>query len=540
MQTLHKTLAAAVVSASLMGTTVLAEDTHPVTGEKLADEQVFKYQTIDEISSFDPQLVEDVEGSAVARNLFEGLLNADMAGNPSPGVAERYESNEDNTKWTFYLRDNAKWSDGKPVTAHDFVYAWKRASDPELGSPYSWYMSLMSIENVQAILDGEMDKDELGVRAIDDYTLEVDLTRSIPYFPQMVMHATTFPSPEWVIEEHGQEWTKPGNMVGNGAYTLKEFTVGERSILERNPNYWNDDETIINRVEVYVVNDENQALTRYQAGEFDKIRPIPAGQYPRLEEEYPDEAHAFPILCSYYYTINTEAEHLDDPRVRKALSYALDRDVIVNNVTQGGQFPAYTFTPELTAGFTPPDVPFGQMTQAERDAEAKKLMADAGFGPNNPLNIDLLYNTSESHKSIAVVASAMWKEKLGVNVTLENQEWQTYLSTRSEGNFDIARAGWCGDYNEASTFLDLMQSESGYNDANYTSEEYDRLSKEAQTMADPSSNYTQMELLIAEDMPIIPVYHYTETMMLKPYVKGWRFEDVQQNTYTRELYIIEH
>lgn len=180
------------------------------------------------------------------------------------------------------------------------------------------------------------------------------------------------------------------------------------------------------------------------------------------------------------------------------------------------------------------------MTQAERDAEAKKLMADAGFGPNNPLNIDLLYNTSESHKSIAVVASAMWKEKLGVNVTLENQEWQTYLSTRSEGNFDIARAGWCGDYNEASTFLDLMQSESGYNDANYTSEEYDRLSKEAQTMADPSSNYTQMELLIAEDMPIIPVYHYTETMMLKPYVKGWRFEDVQQNTYTRELYIIEH
>lgn len=539
MKTMNKTLAAALVSASVLGMPAMAE-VHPETDEKLADEQVFKYQTIDEISSFDPQLVEDVEGSRIARNLFEGLLNADKQGNPSPGVAERYESNDDNTVWTFYLREDAKWSDGTPVTAQDFEYAWKRAVDPELASPYAWYMSLMAMENVSAIIDGEMDKSELGVEALDDYTLQVNLTRPLPYFPQMVMHATTFPAPKWVIEEHGDEWTKPGNLVGNGAYVLDSFTVGERTVLKRNPQYWNNEDTIIDQVEVYVVNDENQALTRYQAGEFDKIKPIPAGQYPRLEEEYPDEAHAFPILCSYYYTINTDVEPFDDARVRKALSYALDRDVIVNNVTQGGQFPAYTFTPELTAGFTPPTVDFATMTQAERDAKAKELLEEAGYGPDNPLSFDLLYNTSESHRSIAVVASAMWKEKLGIDVTLENQEWQTYLTTRSEGNFDVARAGWCGDYNEASTFLDLMQSDSGYNDANYESEEYDELIAEAKTMQDPSEKYTQMELLIAEDMPIIPIYHYTETMMLKPYVKGWRFDDVQQNTYARELYIVEH
>lgn len=540
MKMLHKTLAATLVSASLIGTPALAEKTHPETGEALAAKQEFRYQTIDEIESFDPQLVEGVEGSRISRDLFEGLLNADMQGNPSPGVAERYEANEDNSTWTFYLRNNATWSDGKPVTAHDFVYAWQRAADPKTGSEYSWYMSLMALENVDEILEGNMSPSELGVTAIDDYTLEVNLTRPVPYFPQMVMHTTTFPTPQWVIEEHGSDWTKPANLVGNGPYSLTEYTVGERIVLDRNPKYWNDDETILDRVEMYVVNDSNQALTRYQAGEFDQIMPIPAGQYPRLEEKYPEEAHAFPNLCSYYYTINTEKEPFDDPRVRKALSYALDRNVIVENVTQAGQFPAYTFTPELTAGFNPPKVEFGQMTQAERDAEAKRLMKEAGFGPDNPLSFDILYNTSESHKAIAVVAGAMWKEKLGVNVNLNNQEWQTYLNTRSEGNFDVARAGWCGDYNEASTFLDLMQSESGYNDANYKSEEYDRLVEEAKTMEDPSENYTKMEMLIAEDMPIIPIYHYTETMMLKPYVEGWRFEDVQQNTYHRELYILEH
>lgn len=513
--------------------------THPVTGEPLAAEQVFRYQALDEVSSFDPQVVEDVDGSYISRDLFEGLLNADKDGNPSPGVAERYESSNNNQTWTFYLRDEAKWSDGKPVTAGDFVYAWRRAVDPELASPYAWYMSLMALENVDAVLEGDLPGEELGVTAIDDHTLEVNLERPLPYFPQMVMHSTTFPSPQWVIDEYGTEWTRPGNLVGNGAFTLTEYVIGERTVLERNPEYWNNDENLIDRVEAYVINDENQGLTRYEAGELDKT-DIPAGQYPRLEQQSPEEAHAVPALCNYYYVFNNDVEPFDDVRVRKALSYAIDRDIIVENVTQGGQFPAYTFTPELTAGFTPPTVDFSTMTQEERDAEAKRLLAEAGYGPENPLNFELLFNSSESHRSIAVAVSAMWKEKLGVNATLANQEWQTFLTTRGDGNFEVARGAWCGDYNEASTFLDLMQSESGYNDANYVSEEYDRLSAEAKTMADPSENYTEMEHLIAEDMPNAPVYHYTEVFMLKPYVKGWRYDDVQQNTYSRELYIVEH
>lgn len=538
MKMLPKTLAATLVAASMAGSYAMAQDVHPETGERLAAEQVYTYRALDEISSFDPQMVEDVDGSKIARDLFEGLLNADPEGNPSPGVALRYESAENNQTWTFHLRENAKWSDGKPVTAQDFEYAWKRAVDPDLASPYSWYMSLMALENVDAVLEGEVDKAELGVRALDDFTLEVQLSRPVPYFPQLVMHATTFPAPRWVIEEHGNQWTRPANMVSNGAYTLASHVIGERTVLERNPQYWDNENTIINRVVSMVINDENQALTRYDAGELAKT-DIPTGQYPRLSEERPDEANVIPFFCTYYYIINNEVEPFDDARVRKALSYALDRDVIVNNVTQGGQSAAYTFTPDLTAGFDAPEVPFATMTQAERDAEAKRLLEEAGFGPDNPLSFDILYNTSDAHRQIAVVASAMWREKLGVQVTLENQEWQTYLDTRSQGNFEVARAGWCGDYNEASTFLDLLTSGSGYNDAGYVSEEYDALMAEAKLADDPSDLYTQMELLAAEDMPNIPIYFYTESIMLKPNLKGWRYDDVQQNTYSRELYFVE-
>lgn len=513
--------------------------THPVTGDPLAEKQVFTYRALDEPSSLDPQLVEDVDGSYIVRDLFEGLLNSDEEGHLVPGVAERYESENNNQTWTFYLREDAKWSDGEAVTASDFVYSWRRAVDPELASPYAWYMALMSVENSQAIIDGEADKSELGIEALDDYTLRVQLERSLPYFPQMVTHATTFPSPQWVIEEHGDDWTRPENQVGNGAYVLTEHVINERLVRERNELYWDNENTYLDRVVTVVINDENQALNRYDADELDKTE-IPTGQYPRLKEERSEETHVFPRLCTYYYTFNTEEEPFDDPRVRRALSYAIDRDTLINNILQGGQFPAYTFTPELTAGFTPPEVAFGQMTQAERDERAQELLAEAGYGQDNPLSTSILYNTSDAHKKLAIAVSRMWNEKLGVQTELNNQEWKTFLTTRSEGNFEIARGGWCGDYNEASTFLDLMHSESGYNDANYESEEYDLLLEEARAMEDPSEKYTQMEELIAKDMPNAPVYHYTGTILLKPYVKGWPFEDVQQNVYSKNLYIAEH
>ena len=352
------------------------------------------------------------------------------------------------------------------------------------------------------------------------------------------MYSTTFPAPKWAIEEHGQEWTRPGNIVSNGAYVLTEHVPKERSVRERNEMYWDNDKTVLERVVTLVIGDEAQGLTRWRAGEVDKT-DIPSGQYPTLKEEFPDQAYALPRLCNYYMTFNLKdgPEPFQDARVRQALSYALDRDVIVERVLQGGQFPAYTFTPGATDGFEVPEVDYANMTQAERDAKAKELLAAAGYGPDgDTLSFTYLYNTSESHQQIAIVASQMWKQKLGVDVTLENQEWKVFLETRGNQNFELARGAWCGDYNEASTFLDLLTSQSGYNDGKYSNARVDELMAEAKSSQDTNPLYFEVEEILSQDMPVIPIYHASINMMLSDQIKGWPVNNVEQNWYAKDLY----
>jgi len=537
MNYLPKSLAVGFVLASFASASVLAA-THPVTGETLAEDQTFTYSLLDEFTSADPQIVEDVSGSAFARDLFEGLMNQDADGNLTPGVATGFTTNDAKDVYTFTLRDNAMWSDGNPVTAHDFVYAWRRLADPATASPYSWFAEIMALENVGAVLSGDASPDALGVTALDNHTLEVRLTASLPYFAAMTTHASTFPTPQWRVRTFGNDWTKPGNIVSNGAYVLTEHIPNERAVRERNTMYWNNDATILDKVVTLVINDENVDLTRYLAGELDK-GTVPSGQYLRLKEEYPDEATSFPRLCTYYYTFNLSPsgqEAYQDVRVRQALSYAVDRSVVTEKILQAGQIQAFTFTPGATAGFEVPPVAFGQMTQDERNAEAKALMAEAGYGSDNPLSIELMYNTSEGHKKIAIAVQQMWKETLGVNTTLANQEWKTFLKTRGGQNFDVARGGWCGDYNEASTFLDLLTTPSGYNDGKFSNAEVDELMLEARTLSDATANYTRVEEILANEMPVIPVYHYSGVFMLKTNVKGWPYDNVEQNWYSRDLY----
>ncbi len=536
----QKTVVALVLSIFVLANQgiVHAATSHPVTGESLSDNQTFTYRLLDEVPTLDPQLNQDSEGFNVLRDLFEGLLNQDSEGNLAPGVAERYTASNLNRAWTFALRKNAKWSNGDPVTADDFVYAWRRAVDPATASPYAWYVELSSVVNAAAIIAGEKPPAELGVKALDDHTLEVRLEQSLPYFPEMTTYATFFPVHRPTIEAHGAAWTRPGNMVSNGAYILTDHVPNEYHSRQRNPLYWNNPATIIEKVTGRVINDENQALTRYLAGELDQT-DIPAGQYPNLKEQYPDEATSSPLLCTYYFAVNhTDSANpaLRNVKVRKALSWSLDRDVLVDSVLKGGQYPAYNFTHRATAGFEPPVIEYGTMTQAERDAEAKRLMAEAGYGADTPLNLKLIYNTSESHKQIVTVASQMWKQKLGVETELVNYEWKTYLDIRKNQQFDLARAGWCGDYNEASTFLDLMTSTSGANDGRYFNPQVDELMRESKTLADPNPNYYQVEMMIADDMAIIPIYHYTSVFMLKSDIKGWPYNNVQQNWYSRDLY----
>ncbi len=530
----------ALLSGTLLAGTAFAAEMHPVTGEPLAEDQTFTYRILDEFTSLDPQIVEDVTGSELARDLFEGLMNQDEDGSLVPGVATGYDVSDDRLTYTFHLRDNAKWSNGDPVTAHDFVYAWRRAADPATASPYQWYMELMSLENGSAIVAGDAAPDTLGVTALDDLTLEVKLAEPLPYFPQMVTHATTFPAPRAVIEEYGQDWTKPENIVSNGAYKLAEHLPQERSVRVRNEMYWDNENTIIDKVVALVINDENVALTRYMAGELDRTE-VPAGQFPRLKEEHPDEAISFPRLCNYYYTFNLSdsgPEAFKDVKVRKALALAVDRRIITENIMAGGQPEAYTFTPEAVAGSTPPTVDMATMSQADRDAMAKELLAEAGYGPDNPLSFDMIYNTSEAHEKIAVALSQMWKQKLGVQVELANMEWKVFLETRGNQDFELARGAWCGDYNEASTFLDLLDSGSGYNDGKYANEEYDNLLASAKTSADTTPLYTSAEQILAEEMPVIPIYHYAGVYMMDSDVGNWPVNNVEQNWYSKNLYKI--
>ncbi|PTQ75719.1 peptide ABC transporter substrate-binding protein [Celeribacter persicus] len=532
-------LAVGIIGLSMTSTLALAAGTHPVTGEALADEQVFTYRLSDEPTTFDPALAEDIIAFEVMRDLFEGLMNQDKDGNLVPGVATHFDTNADKTVYTFHLRDNAKWSDGKPVTAGDFVYAWRRALDPATASPYSWFMELMQLENGAEVIAGEMPPESLGITAIDDQTLEIRLTSSLPYFPQMTITPITFPLPEWTITQYGSDWTKPGNIVGNGAYVLTEHVLQERSVRERNPLYWNNDATILDKVVGLVINDENSGLIRFQAGELNWTQ-IPAGQFTQLHEEYPDTAKSFPRLCSEFYSFNLSdsgPEAFKDARVRRALSLAVDRSIITDRIMQGGQTPAYTFTPEATADFVLPEGGMRAMSQAERDTLAADLMREAGFGTDNPLTFKLLYNTRDDIKKTAIAMTQMWRQKLGVQVELVNMEWKTYLNAMGEQDFELGRNSWCGDYNDASTFLDLVTTRSGYNDGRYDNPEVDALMASAGTSDNSAAIYTQVEQIIEAEAPIIPVFHFAAASMMDPDLKNWPVNNVMMTWYSKDLYI---
>ena len=513
-----------------------AAGTHPVTGEALADNQTFTYRLLDQFPTLDPQLNQETAGYHVIRDLFEGLLNQDAKGDLVPGVATGYTATDGNTTYTFTLRENARWSNGDPVTAHDFVYAWQRAVDPATASPYGWYLELTQMVNAKEILAGNLPPSELGVRAVDDRTLEVKLNTPLPYFPAMTTYATLFPAHRATVEAHGADWTAPGNMVSNGAYVLEDLVLNEYHTRVKNPMYWDAGNVVIEKVTGLVINDANQALTRYRAGELDHLDSLPPGQYPALKKELPDEATSVPRLCSYYYAFNhTESGNpaLHDVRVRRALGFAIDRDVIVDRLLKGGQWPAYNFTHLKTAGFAMPDIAYGKLDQAERDAEAKRLIDEAGV---KDLTLRLIYNTSESHKQIATVIGQMWKQKLGVGTELANFEWKTYLGIRRNQEFDLARSGWCGDYNEASTFLDLLTTTHGSNDGRYSNLKVDELMRASKTAEDPGAIYTEVEQILAEDMAIIPIYHYANTFLLSADIRGWPYDNVENNWYSRNLY----
>ncbi|RWR03749.1 peptide ABC transporter substrate-binding protein [[Pantoea] beijingensis] len=514
-----------------------------LAGVELAAKQELVKGNGAELQSLDPHKIEGVPESNVNRDLLEGLIISDEQGHPIPGVAESWD-NKESKVWTFHLRKNAKWSNGEPVTAQDFVYSWQRLADPKTASPYASYLQYGHLANVDDIIAGKKSPDQLGIKAIDANTLEVTLSEPVPYFYKLLIHPSMSPVYKPAVEKFGDKWTQPANWVGNGAFKLQDWVVNERIVMVRNPDYWDNANTKLDKVTFLPISSEVTDVNRYRSGGSDMTyNNMPIELFQKLRKEIPTEVHVDPYLCTYYYEINNQKPPFNDPRVRAALKLGIDRDIIVDKVKNQGDLPAYGYTPPYTDGIklTPPE--WFTWTQEKRNEEAKKLLAEAGYTADKPLTFNLLYNTSDLHKKLAIAAASIWKKNLGVDVKLENQEWKTFLDTRHQGNFDVARAGWCADYNEPTTFLNTMLSDSSNNTAHYKSPAFDKVMAEtlqAPDEAQRSEKYAEAEKILDKDSAIVPVYYYVNARLLKPYVGGYTGKDPLDNVYDKNLYIIKH
>ncbi|HEF8773535.1 MULTISPECIES: peptide ABC transporter substrate-binding protein [Providencia] len=511
-------------------------------GTVLAKNQEVTRHLKDEPASLDPIKSVGLTEAQVMRDLFEGLVNQDNHGRPIPGVAQSW-STTDNKTWLFKLRPDARWSNGEPVTAEDFVYSWRRLVKPENTSPFAWFGALAGINNAQQIIDGKLPAEKLGVEALDKHTLKVVLDKPVPYFPSLTANFSLFPVHAKTIEKYGADWIKVGNLVGNGAFSLSDRVVNEKIVLTPNPYYWDHANTVITKVTFVPINQESHATNRYLAGDLDITESFPKQRYQKLLADIPNEVFTPDQLGTYYYAFNTQRAPTNDVRVRKALSMAIDRQLIAKKVLGTGEKPANHFTPDVTDGFKPQKGIYESYTQKELDEQAKVLLQAAGYGSHKPLELVLLYNSSENHQKIAIAVASMWKKKLGVEVKLVNQEWKTYIDSRNTGNFDVIRASWIGDFNEPSTFLSLLTSQHNGNIPKFNSKRYDEViaSASIETNADLRNRYyNQAEAIIAQEAPIAPIYQYTNARLIKPWLKGYPIENPEDVAYSHSFYITAH
>lgn len=513
------------------------------TGTPLSETQRIVINNGSEVASLDPQKTEGVPESNVIRNLLEGLVETDNNGQIVPGVAASWRQ-EQGRVWTFTLRDDARWSNGEPVTAQDFVYSWQRLADPKTASPYASYLQAAHMGNIDAILAGKAPPTELAVKALDAHHLQVTLSEAVPYFIDMLAHTAMKPVYRAAVEKWGEQWTQPQHYVGNGAYTLADWVVNEKIVLKRNPQYWDNAHTVIEEGVLLPLTSENSDINRYRSGGSDMTNSVvPPDLFKKLQQDLGEQVKVSPLLCTFYYEINNKKPPFDDARVRTALKLTLDRDIIASKIMGQGQIPAYGLTPPFTHGISPEAPAWSKQTQAERNASAKQLLSEAGFNAQHPLRFTLLYNTSEQNKRQAIAAASMWQKNLGAGVTLQNQEWKTLLETRHQAQYDVVRATWCSDYNEPSTFLNMLLSGASINTAFYRSDAFDRIMAQTLTAADNtqrSALYQQAEAQLDKDSAIVPVYYRVSVRLVKPWVGGFTGKDPQDMLVLKYYYIKKH
>lgn len=482
-----------------------------------------------EISSLDPHKTGGVPESGVARQQFVGLTTTDADGKLIAGIAESWET-IDNITWIFKLRD-AKWSNGDAVTTQDFVYSFQRMVNPETAANFANFVADAKFLNAGDIIEGKRKPAELGVRALDDKTLQITLSEAVPYLPQMLAYTAMRPVPQKVVEALGDAWAKPENIVVNGPYIIKNWRVGERMNFVKNPHYYDADNVAIENLVLLPIDSGPTDYARYQAGEIDvTYTDVPIDILTSVKG---DDVKTSPSFCSYYYEMNVNKPPFNDVRVRRAMTLALDRETIAEKVAARGETPSYQMTPTVVSN-NPNYTPEWQKLDKEaRIAEAKRLLNEAGYNEQNPLKFDLLYNTSENHKKVAVAAQSLWQEALGfAKITLVNQEWKAYLASRRNHEHQMARAAWCGDYDDPAAFLNVMRTEGSGNYGDYSSQEYDNLLKTSLNKSDDAERakvYHQLEAILDKDVPNVWVYYQVNARVVKPYVAGYSTNDALGN-----------
>jgi oligopeptide transport system substrate-binding protein len=530
-------LSLAIAIAMALGSAAFAANVP--AGVQLAAKQELVRNNGSEPETLDPALASGVPANNVIRDMFEGLTAVDNNGKVVPGVAESWKQT-DPTTWVFKLRKNAKWSNGDPVTAEDFVYGMRRFVDPATASKYASTYGIF-LQNAKEIIDGKKPVTELGVKAVDAYTVEIKTPFPAGFLPEVVSNLQLGPVHKATIEKFGKEWTKPGNIVGNGAFTLKDWQVNSKIVLSKSPTYWDNKSVQLTQLTYLAVEEGNADVKLYESGENDWVYQLPPGSYDKYKAQYPKDIRNSPMLGLRYYSLNNADPMMKDVRVRKALSMVIDRDILAEKVTADGQVPSYGVIVKGVAGADVTSYDWAAWPMAKKVEEAKKLLAAAGVAPGTKMKF--AYNTSDYHKKMAIFAASEWKTKLGLDLELEAMEFKVLIKKRNDRDYQMARNGWIADYDDATTFLTLVQCDSDQNSQGNCNRDAEKLINDGNQSLDLAKRktlLTQAAKKIMDDYPMIPLLQYTVPRLVKPYVGGYSTTNALDRYRGKDLYIIKH
>ncbi|CTQ32488.1 peptide ABC transporter substrate-binding protein [Jannaschia rubra] len=489
----------------------------------------------------DPSTLDQHKTSTVAeanllRDLYEGLVTQDAGGDVIPGAAESWEVSEDGRTYTFKMREGAKWSNGDPVTSDDFLFTLRRMMTPATAAGYA--SILFDIENAEAVTKGEMEPAELGVAAPDPQTLVITLKQPTPYFLELLTHQTGKPLHQASVEEHGVNFTRAGNLVSNGAYMLESFVPNDKIVMKKNPEFWDAENVQIEEIQWIPFEDRSACLRRFEAGEVHVCSDVPAEQMAYMQDNLPDRLRIAPYLGTYYLPVKTTKDKFADPRVRQAISMLIDRQFLADEVWQETMIPAYGLVPPGIANYVdePPMLDYAEMDLLDREDRALELFEEAGVDPAD-LTVELSYNSSENHRNtMAAVADML--SNVGIKSSLNEMEGTGYFNyLREDGDFDIARAGWIGDYSDPQNFLYLNEGDVSFNYSKWVNEEYDaKMAEAAQTLDldERARILAEAERIYLDEVPTIPLLYYSSRALVSDRVSGWE-DNILNNHATRWL-----